>query len=145
VEAAQPQVPAPWAKAVDAALRLIPACIKDVGEGTGQASKAVVELLWRDGCGSVFSWAEAHKRRPAGKLFASLSAATHPLAAVHARACRLVHWLRAQPDGGTSLLERLARGERGGWRLLTELLEGHLALVRTSCEACVSVGAQTSK
>jgi hypothetical protein len=48
------------------------------------------------------------------------------------RACRLVHWLRAQPSGGTETLKRLLPGDRGGWRLLAALLNWQFVAVRTA-------------
>jgi hypothetical protein len=49
------------------------------------------------------------------------------------RACRLVHWLLAQPDGGTAMLAELMPHrdeERYRWRVVQKVLSCHAEIAR---------------
>jgi hypothetical protein len=54
----------------------------------------------------------------AGGQAAAWAIAARPLAAAHMRACRLAHWLCAQPDGGTAVLAELLPACLDRWRLV---------------------------
>jgi hypothetical protein len=142
LEAAAPQqLPgaqhvAPWAAAVDAALRLLPALNERRGGAPAALCGPIVELLWNNGCSLVFAWA-MRGASAAAEHQAAWADAAQPLFAAHARACRLVHWLRAQPDGGTAMLAKLMPDEqaRSRWRLMHKLQLLHAKLCRWAMQA----------
>jgi hypothetical protein len=111
-----PKQLAVWAAAADAGLRLLPALLAQ-GDDCGVAHTALVQVLGErlllDGSAEAYQWVMAACpdgiiTGPGGSTACTAWAAAAPsLAALHARLCRWVHWLRAQPDRGASLLTQL--------------------------------------
>jgi hypothetical protein len=107
---------AAWAAAVDAGLRLLPALFAQGSrESVRGAFEVFVRQFWKQGGHAAYRWAhppDAASRASGSAAGEAWAAAAPALAAAHARACRMVHWLRAQPDDGASVLSRLMPQER---------------------------------
>jgi hypothetical protein len=120
---------APWAAAADASLRLLPALVEQRGGDEPMLLASLsAELLWDEGCDAIHIIKTASKdiwASSTAQYKACWAAALQPLVAAHARVCRLVHWLRVQPDGGASLLAALLPPQSSCWQRLTRLLVNH--------------------
>jgi hypothetical protein len=136
---------APWASAVDAMLRLLPALLEREGHWPTALAESAITLLWMKGGGSVIGWAMEPGNATSGEHAADLVAAARPLAAAHMRACRLVRWLRGRPDGGTALLAEdqiSVFGSGGGIRSVSKALMWHLNLCLLAAQAADATNKQ---
>jgi hypothetical protein len=70
-----------------------------------------------------------------GEDMAVWLAAVQPLASVHTRACRFVHWMLACPEHGTSLLAKLLVDECSQWRRVAKYLVDHFELCCLALDA----------
>jgi hypothetical protein len=146
LEAAEPlQLPslkyaASWAAAADASLRLVPALIERGGREPMRLAGLLADLLWGKGCKAVAKSVSEDWAASTAERKACWAAALQPLAAVHARACRLVHWLRKQPGGGSPLLARLLPTQSSYWQRLAHLLVNNWNLSRLAATAADSRG-----
>jgi hypothetical protein len=134
-----PKQLAVWAAATNAALRLLPTLL---GQGSREKATKLAEyliaVLWLDLSEPAQEWAmtallsadddgRACMTAQSSSTAKAWAAAAASLFAAHSRACRLVHWLKAQP---ASLLHRLLPTVQDGlrWRIVRDRLCCHFQL-----------------